>query len=109
MLFVAIMINYSFDRARIFTTGTVDVYSLLLLPTIVSIKATFSRINNNNNYGLAGWLLVGACYEEGWGDKTCFTTQLGTFRFTRIPFDMKNSPATFMWLMDKFRSTQKIV
>lgn len=38
-------------------------------------------------------------------DKTCFTTSFGTFRFTRMPFGLRNAPATFMRMMDRFRAT----
>lgn len=37
-------------------------------------------------------------------DKSCFTTPFGTFRFTRMPFGLKNAPATFVRLMDRFKS-----
>lgn len=37
-------------------------------------------------------------------DKTCFTTPFGTFRFTRMPFGLRNAPATFVRMMDRFRA-----
>ncbi|KAJ3666019.1 hypothetical protein Zmor_001477 [Zophobas morio] len=36
--------------------------------------------------------------------KTCFVTPLRTFKFNRIPVGLRNAPATFVRLMDRFRS-----
>lgn len=36
--------------------------------------------------------------------KTCFLTCFETYRFKRMPMGLKNSPATFQRLIDRFRS-----
>lgn len=40
-------------------------------------------------------------------DKTAFVSPFGTFRFRRMPFGLRNSPATFQRLIDRFRSGLK--
>ncbi|GBN70153.1 hypothetical protein AVEN_90052-1 [Araneus ventricosus] len=40
-------------------------------------------------------------------DKTAFVCPFGTFRFLRMPFGLKTSPATFQRLIDKFHSGLK--
>ena len=37
-------------------------------------------------------------------DKTAFVCPFGTFRFLRMPFGLKNAPATFQRMIDRFRN-----
>lgn len=37
-------------------------------------------------------------------DKTAFICPLGTFRYTRKPFGLRNAPSTFQRLIDRFRA-----
>jgi hypothetical protein len=42
-------------------------------------------------------------------DKTAFIASFGTYHFLRLPFGLRNAPATFQRLMDKFKAGLKDV
>jgi hypothetical protein len=46
---------------------------------------------------------------EPYRDKIAFITSFGTYRFLRLPFGLRNAPATFQRLMDKFKAGLKDV
>ncbi|GFT35084.1 retrovirus-related Pol polyprotein from transposon 297 [Trichonephila clavipes] len=51
---------------------------------------------------LSGYHQVKVAAEDR--DKTAFTCPFGIYKFTRMPFGLRNAPATFQRLIDKFRS-----
>ena len=53
----------------------------------------FTTLDCNSGY----WQVPVAPENE---DKTTFTTHCGTFRYTRMPFGLKNAPATFQRALD---------
>ncbi|GBP68445.1 Retrovirus-related Pol polyprotein from transposon 17.6 [Eumeta japonica] len=54
----------------------------------------------------SGYWQVGVKSEDQ--DKTAFVTPFGTFRFKRMPFGLRNAPATFQRLIDRFRSSSTL-
>lgn len=50
----------------------------------------------------AGYWQIPVRFEDR--DKTAFVTPSGTFRFLRMPFGLRNAPATFQRLMDRLRT-----
>lgn len=50
----------------------------------------------------SGYHQVGVAIKDR--DKTAFTCPFGTYRFLRMPFGLKNAPATFQRLIDKFKN-----
>ena len=56
-------------------------------------ETIFSTLDCNSGY----WQVPVAPADR---DKTSFTTFLGTFRFLRMPFGLKNAPATFQRALD---------
>ena len=55
--------------------------------------SVFSTFDCNRGY----WQIQAA---SGDRDKTTFITHLGNFRHVRMPFGLRNAPATFQWALD---------
>ncbi|XP_017469475.1 PREDICTED: uncharacterized protein K02A2.6-like [Rhagoletis zephyria] len=51
----------------------------------------------------AGYWQIGVKSEDQ--DKTAFITPFGTYRFTRMPFGLRNAPATFQRLIDRLKAS----
>ena len=60
------------------------------------------RISNTMDANSGIWQILIAPKDR---DKTTFTTHLGTYAFTRMPFRPKNAPATYQWAIDKILTT----
>ena len=60
----------------------------------------FSTLDANSGY----WQILIAPKDR---DKTTFTTHFGTYAFTRMPFGLKNAPATYQRAIDTILTTVK--
>lgn len=38
-------------------------------------------------------------------DKTAFVTPFGMYKFTTMPFGLRNAPATFQWPIDRIKDS----
>jgi hypothetical protein len=73
------------------------------LPRMDDLLQSMGRIGCISTIDLqAGYWQVAVRKQDQ--DKTAFICPFGLFRFTRMPFGLRNAPATFQRLMDRFRA-----
>ncbi|CAH2108922.1 unnamed protein product [Euphydryas editha] len=92
--------RFCVDYRKLNSVTRTDKYPLPLIDDLLaSIKpnCVMSTIDLKSGY----WHVEVAPEDR---HKTAFTSPFGTFQFRRMPFGLKNSPATFQRLMDRFRS-----
>lgn len=51
----------------------------------------------------SGYWQIGIHHDDQ--DKTAFVTPFGMYKFLRMPFGLRNVPATFQRMMDRFKVT----
>ena len=90
-------LRFCVDYRRLNAATRKDVYPL---PRIDDILDTLGRVKYFTSLDLAsGYWQVGL--EEESRQKSAFTTHCGLYEFTRMPFGLCNTPATFQRLMQR--------
>ncbi|XP_069360781.1 uncharacterized protein [Maniola hyperantus] len=92
--------RFCVDYRKLNAVTRTDKYPLPLIDEIISStkpNCVMSTIDLKSGY----WQVEVAPEDR---HKTAFVTPFGTFQFRRMPFGLKNSPATFQRLMDRFRA-----
>jgi hypothetical protein len=88
------------DYRRLNAITTPDAYPL---PRMDDLLQTSTKIGCISTMDLqAGYWQVSVRTQDR--DKTAFICPFGLFRFTRMPFGLRNAPATFQRLMDRFKA-----
>ena len=84
-------LRFCVDYRRLNMKTVTDVYPLPRVADCIDLLGdarVFSTLDFNSGY----WQIP---VDHGDQDKTTFTTHCGTYRYKRIPFGLKNAPATF--------------
>ena len=89
-------LRFCVDYRRLNTKTLADAYPLPRMDDCIDSLGdahVFSTLDCNSGY----WQIPVADEDR---DKTTFTSYLGTFRYLRMPFGLKNAPATFQRALD---------
>ena len=89
-------LRFCVDYRRLKARTLTDAYPLPRMDDCIESlgdAVVFTTLDCNSGY----WQLPVAPEDQ---DKTTFTTQCGTFRYTRMPFGLKNAPSTFPRALD---------
>ena len=89
-------LRFCVDYRRLNAKTLTDAYPLPRMDDCIDSlgdAVVFTTLDCNSGY----WQLPVAQEHQ---DKTSFTSHFGTFRYTRMPFGLKNAPATFQRALD---------
>ncbi|KAH9299828.1 hypothetical protein KI387_031510, partial [Taxus chinensis] len=73
-----------------------DNYPLLIMDQVLQVVTGSEMLSMLD--GFSGYNQIEVSAEDQF--KTAFTTPWGTFAYSRMPFGLTNSGATFQWAMD---------
>ena len=89
-------LRFFIDYRRLNAKTVADAYRLPRMDDCLDslgVAAVFSTFDCNSGY----WQIPVASEDR---DKTTFITHMGKFRHVRMPFGLRNAPATFQWALD---------